>query len=249
MVMNFSKAYSTKQLTRVLENLNRIVARPDVKDGRKIPNKGSLGIHDGRRLEATVMFLDISSFSKIPAWTPEEQETLLRILSLFFSEMGHIIEDHSGVIEKNTGDGLMAYFANEPNDSRTVQHRALHAALTMFYAADNIINPILAQAQFAPIKFRICMDHGPITVAKLGAAKRFNGIVAIGTTANIASKMLANADPDTILIGTKMAEGLPEQWVRNFLSEKTSDSGWFYRENNLPYKYWEYSGRWKEPQI
>ena len=50
MVMNFSKAYSTKQLTRVLENLNRIVARPDVKDGRKIPNKGSLGIHDGLSL-------------------------------------------------------------------------------------------------------------------------------------------------------------------------------------------------------
>lgn len=248
MVRKFTKAYSSKQVTRVIDNLNRIVARPEVRDGRKIPNTDSIAIHDGRRLEATVLFLDISKFSAIPAWTPDEQTALLRILSLFFAEMGQVIEDHGGVIEKNTGDGLMAYFAHDSNDGRTTQHRAVHAAITMFYAADNIINPILANSQFDPIRFRICMDHGPITIAKLGAAKRFNGIVAIGTTANIASKMLSVAEPDTILMGTKVAEGLPRDWIREFLLEKSSETGWFYRENNVPYKFWEYSGRWREPQ-
>lgn len=93
------------------------------------------------------------------------------------------------------------------------------------------------------------MDHGPITIARLGAARRFNGIVAIGTTANIASKMLSIAEPDTILVGTKFAEGLPEHWVRQYLVENNSETGWFYRENDAPYSFWEYSGRWREPQI
>lgn len=246
---NFTKAYLSKQVTRILGNLDRIVSRPEVRNGSVLPSSETLTINDGRRLEATVLFLDISKFSSIPAWTPNEQETLLRILSLFFSEMGHVIEDHGGMIEKNTGDGLMAYFTNDFNDTRTVQHRALQAAMTMFYAADNIINPIIVKSSFDPIRFRICMDHGPITIARLGAARRFNGIVAIGTTANIASKMLSIAEPDTILVGTKFAEGLPEHWVRQYLVENNSETGWFYRENDAPYSFWEYSGRWREPQI
>jgi len=247
MVENFTRAYLSKQTTRINENLEKIASRPEVKDGRKVPNTNSITIHDGRRLEATVLFLDISKFSLIPAWTAEEQSNLLRILSLFFSEMGQVIEDYGGTIEKNTGDGLMAYFVHDSNDGRTTQLRALHAAMTMFYASDEIINPILSTARLNPIRFRICMDHGPVTIARLGAAKRFNGIVAIGTTANIASKMLSVAEPNTILMGTKVVEGLPPQWVNKFLSMKSSNTGWVYTTNNAPYEYWEYSGRWKEP--
>jgi class 3 adenylate cyclase len=93
------------------------------------------------------------------------------------------------------------------------------------------------------------MDHGPITVAKVGVARGFNGIVAIGTTANIASKMLAVADQDTILIGTKMLEGIPAAWSREFVKLKTTETGWTYTANGAPYAFWVYTGRWKDPVI
>lgn len=243
----FTKAYRDKQVARTLATLEKIRGREPIAAGRVIPEADDLPIHAGRRLDATVMFLDISEFSQRPAWTDEEQDTQLRVLSLFFTEMIRIVEDFGGVVEKNTGDGLMAYFVKETDDTVSVQQRALAAALTMFYAADNYINPILRSSQLQTLDFRICMDHGPITVAKVGSARGFNGVVAIGTTANIASKMLAVADPNTILMGTKALVGLPTSWQTAWARPKTSETGWFYRGDGSPYTFWTYIGRWQEP--
>lgn len=91
------------------------------------------------------MFLDICKFSARPAWTEQAQQTLLQILSLFFTEMIKIVEDYGGFVEKNTGDGLMAYFVKEPNDETSAQQRAVSAALTMFSAADIPTPPLFKQ--------------------------------------------------------------------------------------------------------
>lgn len=243
----FNKAYRDKQLARNLGVLDKIVRREPVSSGRVIPAAEDISIYDGRQIDATVMFLDISRFSQRPGWTIQEQEQLLRILSLFFTEMIRIVEDFGGEVEKNTGDGLMAYFVKGTQDAVSAQQRAVEAAITMFYAADNFINPILARSGIDKVRFRVCMDHGPITVAKVGLARGFNGIVAIGTTANIASKMLSSAEPNSILIGEKVVIGLPEEWRNRWVRFKTSDTGWYHRESGSSYSYWEYVGRWLEP--
>jgi len=244
-----TRDYLTKQVARTLATIESIRSRGRVHEGRVIPDGTDIAIHAGRRLTATVMFLDISKFSSRPSSTPEEQETLLQILSLFFTEMIRIIEDYGGVVEKNTGDGLMAYFVAEPADQIAVQQRALTAALTMFYASSNIINPVLQNSSMQVLDFRICMDHGPITVAKVGAARGFNGIVAIGATANIASKMLSFAGPNTILLGSMVLDGLPVEWKRQFVRLETSETGWTYTSNGQPYAFWRYDGRWKDPAL
>ncbi len=238
-------AYYRAQIGRVIETHNKIIARPNPAPlGRVIPEADDIAIYEGRRIEATVMFLDICKFSSRPSEGADEQMVIIQILSLFFTEMIKIIEDHSGVVEKNTGDGLMAYFAKNDLPSISIQQRALSCALTMFSAAETIINPLLVRSNIAPLQFRICMEHGLITVAKVGAARRFNGIVAVGTTANIASKMLSVANPDTILLGDMMCRGLPEEWIRRFAKLETSNSGWVYRQSNTPYSFWHYTGRW-----
>lgn len=243
-------AYFRAQIKRVIGTLNKIIARPNpVAAGRVIPEADDIAIHDGRRLDATVMFLDICKFSNRPCEGADEQMAIVQILSLFFTEMIRIIEDHGGYVEKNTGDGLMAYFAQNDLPGITIQQRALSCALTMFCAAENIINPLLTRSNIEPLRFRICMDHGQITVAKVGAARRFNGIVAVGTTANIASKMLSVAQPNTILLGDTMRQGLPTEWVRQFVQLETASSGWVYRQSNSPYPFWQYTGRWKVPSI
>jgi class 3 adenylate cyclase len=245
-----TSAYFRAQIDRVIGTLNKITARPNpAPAGRAIPEADDIAIHDGRRLDATVMFLDICKFSSRPSEGADEQMAIVQILSLFFTEMIRIIEDHGGFVEKNTGDGLMAYFAQNDLPGITIQQRALSCALTMFSAAENIINPLLIRSNIAPLQFRICMDHGQITVAKIGAARRFNGIVAVGTTANIASKMLAVAQPNTILLGDMMRQGLPAEWGRQFVQPETANSGWVYRQSNSPYPFWQYIGRWKVPSI
>lgn len=242
-----TSAYFRAQIQRSVETLEKITARPIVASGRVIPQADDIAIHDGRRLEATVMFLDICKFSSRPSEGADEQMAVVQILSFFFTEMIRIIDDHDGFVEKNTGDGLMAYFAQNSLPGVTTQQRALSCALTMFSAAQNIINPVLFRSGLEPLEFRICMDHGYITVAKVGVARRFNGIVAVGTTANIASKMLAVAQPNTILLGDTMRLGLPQKWQQQFVELETAHSGWVYRKSNVQYPLWRYSGRWKIP--
>lgn len=242
-----TRAYLDSQIARSLTAARNIGQRANVTAGRVIPADGDLPIHGGRRIDATVMFLDICKFSARPSWTAPDQENLLRILSLFFTEMIRIVQDFGGTVEKNTGDGLMAYFTRQPNIDTTPQKQAVATALTMFYATAHIVNPIIRASNLGPLDFRICLDHGPITVAQVGAARGFNGIVAIGTTANIAAKMLDVADANTILVGTKVLEGLPADWVRSFAVFKTSETGWCYTDSGEPYSFWEYNGRWTEP--
>jgi class 3 adenylate cyclase len=91
-----------------------------------------------------VMFLDICGFSGRPADTPADQDVLLRALNLFFTEMFRIAEDYGGTVEKNTGDGLMAYFEDQASDGRVSGcQRAVAAALTMMYTNTYGIGTIL----------------------------------------------------------------------------------------------------------
>jgi class 3 adenylate cyclase len=169
---------------------------------------------------------------------------MLRMLTFFFSEVIRIIDDYGGTVEKNTGDGLMAYFVSPPGEKASTQQIAVAAALTIFYAADSIINPHIQASGLTKFDFRICIDHGAITVADVGVPRGFRGIVAIGTTANVASKMLAVAEANTLLLGDQVLKGLPSSWTQ-YAKVKTANTGWIYRSTGQPYPFWEYLGRWK----
>lgn len=239
-------AYFDRQVQRTLKTLRAIQGRPETASGRVVPVIDDLAIHDGRQIDATVMFLDICGFSQRPSWSAVEQQGLLDILSLFFTEMIRIVEDHGGTVEKNTGDGLMAYFTRSA-DGVSAPQKGIAAALTMFRACESLINPILSNTGTPPLDFRICLDHGPVTIGRVGVARGFNGVVAIGATANVASKMLAKAGANKILIGTQMLAGLPESWRAQFVRLETIETGWIHRGTGQPYAFWEYFGRWREP--
>lgn len=241
-----TSAYLARQVDRVVATLERVLGRPASASGRVIPEAQDLAIHDGRVLNVAVLFLDICGFSARPSWTSQEQQTVLHTLALFFSEMIRIIEDYGGVVEKNTGDGLMAYFTAAP-DRATASQRAVAAALTMFDARWRLINPILESSGIAPLDFRICLDHGPVTIARLGAHRGFNGVAAVGTTANMAAKMLNIAEANQLLVGAAARAELPFDWQLHFMALTGIDSGWSYRQTGSPYLFWEYTGRWTRP--
>jgi adenylate cyclase len=243
-----TKTYLDTQVARVSGTLSKLARQPGLLSfGRVIPEDGDLPIGTGRRLEASVLFLDICKFSSRPAESEVEQEALLRILTLFFSEVIKIVEDYGGVVEKNTGDGLMAYFCRDSAKNTSAQQAALAASLSIFAISDWMINRKIEDAGFPRLDFRICIDHGHVTIADVGAARRFRGIVAIGTTANVACKMLAVAEANTLLLGDQVLKGIPSSW-QQFLKVKTANTGWVYRQTSAPYIFWEYTGRWNFPE-
>lgn len=212
--------------------------------GRVVPDHGDLPIGAGRQFDAVVMFLDICGSSARGSDLPQDQSRTLLVLSLLFAEMIRIIEDHGGTVEKNTGDGLMAYFASG-EAGKSTQATALSAALTMTASAKRLVDPLLDVIGIERLPFRICLDYGPITVAEVGAARRFRGIVAIGSTANIASKMLALAKADQIFIGQSVLDGLPATWAPHV--HGPYETGFTYSASGMPYYCYEYHGRWTAP--
>lgn len=242
-----SKSYRTTQRDRVAATAMKISSRSNLRPGRVIPDADDLAIHEGRFLNAAVLFLDISGFTGRPQETRDQQEQLLQGLSLFFTEAIRVVEDFGGVVEKNTGDWLMAYFAREADEDASKELRSLTAAITLFDAMsggpDAPLSTELWKFGVEPFRFRICIDSGPLTVAKMGAAQRFNGVVAIGTTANLACKMLNVAQAGEIMIGNNVATSLPEDW-RQYLARSDHETGYQYTLTGLPYYYWYYTGRW-----
>lgn len=246
--MNYDKleqSYWLDQQNRVEQLRKKISNRPQIGSGRTVPEDDSLSIGDGRRLMMAVMFIDISSFSSRDMETTEEQDLMLRILNLFFTEMIRIAEEYGGNVEKNTGDGLLIYFNDgEGEPPERGPKRAVACALTMFAATKNLINPIVAASSTNEINFRVSIDYGAVTVARIGAPRRFNANVAIGSTTNFASKMLGFAKPGEIVIGQTARELLPLDWQQKWTSPVQEQTGWFYRKDNSPYTLYHYNGRW-----
>jgi adenylate cyclase len=240
-------SYWQQQIARIEAVRNRIASVNPNQPGRVVPEDEDLVIGEGRRLRMAVLFLDISDFSGRLSESEEEQTLMLKVLNLFFTEMIKIAEEYGGTVEKNTGDGLMAYFEDgggTPSESGS--KRAVASALTMMAVNDQLIKPILLATPVPEIKFRISIDFGCVTIARLGAARRFNANVAIGATANFASKMLAFAQAGDIVIGATVRDGLPPAW-HQFTQQMSITTGWVYRKTGSPYLLYKYTGRWKQP--
>ena len=241
------QVYWVEQKQRIESLRGKICARPTIGDGRVVPADDDLSIGDGRRLSMAVMFIDICGFSARPMETVEEQDLMLRILNLYFTEMIRIAEEYGGNVEKNTGDGLLIYFNdNEGTPPTSGPKRAVSCALTMFAATKYLINPIIQRSNAEPIDFRVSIDHGNVTIARIGAPRRFNANAAIGAAANFASKVMRFAGAGEIVIGDTAKNLLPETWANAYTKVIPEPSGWTYIATGNPYKIYKYTGRWKD---
>ena len=242
---SLDKTYWSAQQDRIEQLRLKIVSRPNIGEGRLVPEDDSLSIGDGRRLKMAVMFIDICDFSSRAMESIEEQDLMLRILNLYFTEMIRISEEYGGNVEKNTGDGLLVYFNDgEGAPPESGPKRSVACALTMFAATKHLINPIIAATNAKEIDFRVSIDYGTVTVARIGAPKRFKANAAIGTTANFASKMLRFAKANEIVIGEAARNLLPLDWQQKWTIPHIESTGWSYRNNNSPYILYRYTGRW-----
>jgi adenylate cyclase len=184
-----------------------------VKVGRVVPSDDVLPIGDARRMPLTVLFLDICKFSQIPNESDEQQDNVLKLLNLFMAEMLQVVKMHNGEFEKNTGDGLMAYFkeSSQPESAK----RAVEAAVTMHSYNDYVISPRLAGMGLPQVKFRVGIEAGLVTIANVGVyGGDHRSLVAIGTTANVACKMMSLMKEGGIVIGNYTQSLLPDDWKR-----------------------------------
>ena len=209
------------------------------------PDPRYLRIGEARSITATVLFVDIVSFTKRSE--DQDSKSLLLTLDLFLAEMTAIVNEWGGTVEKFTGDGLMAVFDTSYTDEAGMVKDAIDAATTMRYVITGPVNSYLESEGIQSIEYRIGIDGGAILIGKLGV-RSDNDPIAIGWAANIASKLEDIAPVDGILIGNYVYSRLPD-WEKQFCVQAEFPAEWIYcvKGTNIPYPFYRYTAMWNIP--
>ena len=211
-----------------------------------MPDLEQISIGSGKQMHLAVMFVDICNFSSWPSSSHEEQTRVLKIMNIFMAEMLNIVRDYGGTFEKNTGDGLMAYFGATLSDLPDAARTAVTAATVMFYVNDILLTPWFKENGLWPVNFRVGIDIGEVTLGKVGIPHLAEQFVAIGSTANIACKIMKLLKEGGICVGNKVREALPLGWRHR--TSLVGATGFVYKESNQVYNAWEVTHRLSTPR-
>jgi adenylate cyclase len=157
--------------------------------------------------EITVVFLDLRGFTAF-AETAEPEE-VMEVLREYHAEMGRVILEHEGTLERFTGDGMMIFF-NDPVPVPDPAERAVRMAVAMRGRVHELhgawrrrgydlglgIGIAQGYATIGAIGFEGCWDYG-----------------AVGTVTNLAARLCSEAKGGQILVSSRVAvavEGLIE---------------------------------------
>lgn len=144
----------------------------------------------GQRLIATMLFTDIRNFSTLSEQMPPEN--LLEWLNEYLSAITEEVKANHGIINKFTGDGLLAVFGVPINRVTPIEvsqdaRLAVACALAMRDRLETLNQDW--QARHLPtVQMRVGIFTGPIVAGSLGGKDRLEYGV-IGDSVNIASRL------------------------------------------------------------
>jgi len=144
----------------------------------------------GIRLTATILFLDIKGFSTVAERM--EPEALLDWLNDILGEITQEVLTREGIINKFTGDGLMAIFGVPLSRIHKAEialdaQNAVYCALAISDRL-TLVNKRNHEMGLPDIQMRIGIFTGPVVVGSLGGKDRLEYGV-LGDTVNTASRL------------------------------------------------------------
>ncbi len=150
------------------------------------------------RREVTVVFLDLRGFTSF-AETSEPEE-VMGVLREYHAEMGRLILEHDGTLERFTGDGMMIFF-NDPVPVPDAPARAIRMAVAMRERVDELL--VRWKKRGYDLDFGIGIAQGYATIGAIGFEGRMD-YGAIGTVTNMAARLCGEAKPRQILVSQRV---------------------------------------------
>ncbi|HQE96167.1 MAG TPA: adenylate/guanylate cyclase domain-containing protein, partial [Candidatus Marinimicrobia bacterium] len=145
----------------------------------KHPERFEMG---GKEIVATVMFSDLQNFTGIAElFTPPE---IVGFLNQYFTKVEQIIFKNDGMLDKYTGDGIMAIFG-APIPTNEHARMACNAALDFKNLSTFTIE---VKNRTIPLITRLGINSGNFVVGNIGSANRMD-YTAIGDTVNLAARL------------------------------------------------------------
>ncbi len=136
---------------------------------------------------ATVVFADVVGFTSLAERT--DPEVVARLVDAAFRQLGDIVADHGGTVDKYMGDSLMAVFG-VPLAHDDDAERAVAAAMEMRHLGGDLV-------------FSIGVNSGEVMATAMGAG---GGMTVIGDTVNVAARLEKAAGPGEVLCGRLTTE-------------------------------------------
>jgi len=147
------------------------------------PDQIKLG---GAEIDATVLYTDIYNFTTISEnKTPTE---LVEELNKYFETLVEIVFNYSGLLDKYTGDGIMALFG-APLYRSDHASLACHAAIAHKQYRNKLKQKKnLTMTEQLHLKTRTGINSGKLIAGNIGSERRMD-YTAIGDTVNLAARL------------------------------------------------------------
>jgi adenylate cyclase len=156
------------------------------------------------RREVTVVFVDLRGFTAF-AETAEPEE-VMGVLREYHAEMGRLILEHEGTLERFTGDGMMIFF-NDPVEVPNPAERAIRMAIAMGDLVAGLATRWRKRGW--DLALGIGIAQGYATIGAIGFEGRLD-YGAIGTVTNLAARLCGEAQGGQILISARVAAAVED---------------------------------------
>jgi DNA-binding response OmpR family regulator len=150
------------------------------------------------RREVTVVFLDLRGFTAFAEMS--EPEEVMGVLRDYHAEMGKLIQEHEGTLERFTGDGMMIFF-NDPVPVPNPAERALRMAVAMRDRVRELTT--VWRKRGYDLNLGVGISQGYATIGAIGFEGRWD-YGAIGTVTNLAARLCGEAQPGQILVPRRL---------------------------------------------
>src|SRR5579863_73301 len=153
------------------------------------------------RRQLTVMFVDLVGSTALSAKL--DPEDLRSVIGAYHRCCTELIERDGGFVAKYMGDGVLAYFGY-PQAQEDDAELAVQAGLAIVAAV-----PQLRTVAGVPLRVRVGIATGVVVVGDLIGAGAAREQAVVGETPNLAARLQAVADSDTVVIaeGTRRLLG------------------------------------------
>ena len=156
------------------------------------------------RREITVVFLDLRGFTAFS--DSAEPEEIMELLRTYHAEMGKLIFEFEGTLERFAGDGIMVFF-NDPIPCQDHTEKAARMALGMRAKARELRTGWLKKGY--DLDLGVGLAAGYATLGNIGFEGRMD-YGAVGNVTNLASRLCDEAKGGQILTNQKTFSKIEE---------------------------------------
>ncbi|WP_255150370.1 adenylate/guanylate cyclase domain-containing protein [Halorarius halobius] len=214
--MSFSRGDVEERVEDRAENVEERLE--DIPSSYSMPDLEDMTIGTAKEFRLGAVFLDIAGFTEYTS--NQDDEDVLFMLNLFVPEVMELVRDYDGYFEKNTGDGILAYFG-AGDDNTAIAHTVLEYIASVKTTLADYVNPTLEDFGIEPISIKAGASIGDVYISRIGVHS-LNRRTAVGITANVASKLEDKADSNEYLVNHGINEYAHEgdsMWASHLTDE------------------------------